>query len=627
MAKHSPSARFKYWFDKQMAKGLISLVTLLGLATLGLIFLAALVVMVFGITPTPYDGTDKAPHFFELMWGALMHAIDGGTVVGDADLAYRIPMFAVTIGGLIIVASLISIISGAFDARVEELRKGRSKVLEENHTLILGWNSKVFTIVNEICIANESQKKPVIVIMANRDKVEMEDELAEKVDRKNTTLIVRTGDPMSLVDLEITHHHEARSVVILAPEDAEDQDSFTIKTALALVNNPSRKEGNYHIVGEIKDAKNLEAACLVGGNESHWILADDLISRITVQACRQSGLSHVLQDLLDFGGDEIYMFDHPELAGKTYGELQFHFADSAVIGISADHKSSINPKPKTVLKAGEKLIVVAKDDSAIKFGQPGAPDLKAVSGVKPAKPTPESTLILGYNESLNMILSELATYMPEGSTVKVVADVEPPKLPVFKGMKVTFKQGDSTSRPVLNDLNVSYYDHIIVVAYSDHFSAETADGKTLVTLLHLRDMSRILGRDLNVISEMIDDRNRQLAEVTSADDFIVSDKLVSLMLAQLEENEDLYEVFEELLSSEGSEVHLYPAELYVKPGTEADFYTVLAAAQKRGETAFGYRIEAKAKNREAQYGVVLNPVKTEKLSFAPGDKIVVMSVE
>ena len=38
--------------------------------------------------------------------------------------------------------------------QLDELRKGRSKVLEKDHTLILGWNSKVFPIVSEICIAN-----------------------------------------------------------------------------------------------------------------------------------------------------------------------------------------------------------------------------------------------------------------------------------------------------------------------------------------------------------------------------------------------------------------------------------------------------------------------------------------
>ena len=55
---------------------------------------------------------------------------------------------------------------------------------------------------------------------------------------------------------------------------------------------------------------------------------------------------------------------------------------------------------------------------------------------------------------------------------------------------------------------------------------------------------------------MLDHRNRELAEVTQADDFIVSDRLISLMLSQLSENEELNAVFDELFNPEGSEVYL-----------------------------------------------------------------------
>ena len=42
---------------------------------------------------------------------------------------------------------------------------------------------------------------------------------------------------------------------------------------------------------------------------------------------------------------------------------------------------------------------------------------------------------------------------------------------------------------------------------------------------------------------MTDVRNRELAEVTRTDDFVVSNKLVSLMLAQASENEHLAAIF------------------------------------------------------------------------------------
>ncbi|MFM6980256.1 MAG: CASTOR/POLLUX-related putative ion channel [Micrococcales bacterium] len=580
MAKHSITSRFKYWFDKQMAKGTPALTLLLAIATFLMVLVFSGIVVAFMITPASFNGSADPQNFLEVMWGTFMHAIDGGTIVADTDLAYRIPMILVTVGGLVVLASLISIISGAFDAKVEELRKGRSKVLEEGHTLILGWNSKIFTVINEICIANESEKKPVIVIMADRDKVEMQDELNDKVNRRNTQIIVRSGNPMSLVDLEITHHHEAKSVVILAPDDMDSPDSFTIKTALAVLNSPDRKPEKYHLVGEIHEPANLEAAQLVGGDEAHWVQGADLISRITVQACRQSGLSHVLQDLLDFAGDEFYMTEQKDLVGKTFGEAQLWFENSAVIGLEGkSHKSRINPPAKSVIKEGDRLIVIAKDDSEVRLAaSPGKPTAASISTSKPSAPKPEKTLLLGYNENLETILTELAGYMPAGSQVKVVAETDKPKMPTLKGITVSFEKADTTSRQVLEKLKVESFDHIIVISYSDFFTTEIADGKTLVTLLHLRDIASKKGVDISVVSEMIDDRNRELAQVTAANDFIVSDKLISLMLAQIEQNQDLYEVFDELLSADGSEVHLHPAEYYVKLGVEVDFYTVVASA-------------------------------------------------
>ena len=76
----------------------------------------------------------------------------------------------------------------------------------------------------------------------------------------------------------------------------------------------------------------------------------------------------------------------------------------------------------------------------------------------------------------------------------------------------------------------------MVLCYSDSLDAQRADSRTLITLLHLRDIEERGGRDFSIVSEMLDLRNRALAEVTHADDFIVSDRLVSLLMAQISEN-------------------------------------------------------------------------------------------
>jgi voltage-gated potassium channel Kch len=623
MKKPTFGERFRYWFDGWMAKGTGSLIALLAIVTAVLIIVITVVAILLGALPK------GQPHDFpDLLWGTLVRALDSGTVSGDVDWGYRGMMMLITIAGIVIVASLISIISGAFDAKVEELRKGRSRVLETDHTLVLGWSRKVFSLVNELSIANESRGKAAIVILANLDKVEMEDAVRAQVpDTGKTKIICRTGDPMNLVDLELGNPNGARSIVLLGGDDDEDPDSTVIKTCLALTNNKSRKQNEYHIIGELQDSANLEAANLVGRGEAHWILGADLISRVTVQSCRQSGLSVVYTDLLDFEGAEIYFTEQPSLVGQSYFQTQSAFSDSTVMGISTADGILINPAADRAYAAGERLIVIAEDDSTIKLTPASPFDASAVLSPKPFKPAPESTLVLGYHSGLRMMLEELASYVTKGSSVLVVADIEDPKLKSYPNMPVTFRRADPSHRAVLDTLGVDASDHIIVLASKDTLPAQRADAKTLITLLHLRDMADKLGVELNVVSEMLDDRNRELAEVTNADDFIVSEKLVSLMLSQVSENEQLTDVFGILFDSTGSEIYLRPAELYVKPGTEVDFYTVLEAARRVGETAIGYRVDKFAHHADENYGVHLNPLKTDRLTFAAGDRIVVLAEE
>lgn len=625
MDKPSFRERVSYWFDNWMAKGTLALMALLGIATVVLVVVIGMIAWVL-LKAFPDEVNDAGDSPWDVLWGGLMRTLDPGTMGGDQGWLFRLLMLVITIGGLIIVASLIGIISGAFDSKVEELRKGRSRVLEEDHTLILGWSSKVFPIIHELSIANESRGKSAIVILADRDKVEMEDDIKAQVGPTGKTkIIVRSGDPMNLAELEVANPNNARSIIVLAPEDDDDPDSVVIKTTLAVTNNPNRKSGEYHIVGELQEESNLEAARLVGKEEAHWILANDLISRIMVQTCRQSGLSVVYGELLDFDGAEIYFTRQPSLDGRSFFEAQLAFEDSMVMGIVTDGKVVLNPAADHVLAERDSLIVIAEDDDTIRLAEsPGVAQADSVSTVEPPEFGPETTLVLGVNDSLEAMLSELDDYSTPRSRVTVVASREEPPLPDFRDIDITWEQGDPTSRRTLDALHPETFDHILVLA-ADDLPPQRADAKTLITLLHLRDIADEHDVDLNVVSEMLDDRNRELAEVTQADDFIVSDKLISLMLSQVSENKQLTEVFDILFRSEGSEIYLRPAGEYIALGEPVDFYTVIEAARRKGQTAIGHRFDAHARDAERMYGVDVNPLKSAARVYTAADKIIVLA--
>jgi len=151
------------------------------------------------------------------------------------------------------------------------------------------------------------------------------------------------------------------------------------------------------------------------------------------------------------------------------------------------------------------------------------------------------------------------------------------------------------------------------------------DARTLITLLHLRNIAEEYGHPFSIVSEMLDVRNRELAQVTRADDFVVSDTLISLILAQIAENKELAPVFQDLFDPEGSELYFKPVCDYVELGKPVNFYTLIEAAKQRGEVAIGCRLHSEAYNAEKSFGVKINPRKLQPMSFAHEDRLIVLA--
>ncbi len=632
MQKSTFSEKFRYYFENTMSKGPAGVIKWLALVSLFMVLVLGLLILVFGIKGSLEPEAEKLG-FIEGAWQSLMATLDSGTMGGDQGWAFRIVRFAATLGGIFVISILIGTISSGIDVKLEELKKGRSRVLENNHTLILGWSDKIFTIISEIIEANSNQKKPRIVILADRDKGEMEDDIRSKIeDFKNTTVIIRSGSPLELSDIAIVNPNAARSVIVLANEEA-NADIYVIKTVLALTNGKNRKKEAFNIVAEIKDPKNMEAADLVGNNEAAFVLSSDLISRITAQTCRQSGLSLVYNELLQFEGDEIYFQQEPKLAGKTFKDVLFAYENSAVIGIlNNEEKVLINPTMDTVFNNGDSVIAISEDDYTIKLSGKTTFDIKhnLFNRAEVKNVGIEKTLILGWNDRGVRVIEELDNYVASGSQITIVADIDGISMQIaelkksVQKQKIDFIKGDINDKATLINLKPETYDHLILLSYMD-IDLQESDAKTLICLLHLRNLSEKVGKDFSIVSEMLDIRNRDLGVVAKADDFIISHNLISLMLSQLSENKDLKKVYDILFQAEGSEVYLKPVSRYVKHGEPVNFYTVLESAAQLNETAIGYRISTQSSDSEKKYGININPLKSNIINFIEGDSIIVLS--
>ena len=621
--------RARYMFDKSMSAGPIALIGWLGVVSLVIIALASLILVVAGIAP---EGGEPR-NFIEAAWESLMRTLDSGTMGGDEGWGYRVVMLGVTLAGIFVVSALIGVLSSGLEAKIAELRKGRSRVLEKGHTIILNWSPSIVDIVSELAVANIGRKGSRVVILADRDKVEMEDEIAAKEPKLHgMRIIIRSGDPCALNDLAIVNPDTAKSIIVLAPE-GNDPDAQVIKTVLAITNGPGRRAEPYDIVAEIREARNAELARTVGGDEVQVVLADDLISRILVQSTRQSGLSAVFSELLGFEGSEIYTAKADNVIGMTFGDALGAFDRGTLIGFCDDKTVHVNPGMDRVMKPGDRVVVIADDASAIRARPKdrGAVDASALSAQRAVKEGPERILMLGWNRRGPSIAYELSRFVLPGSSLHVVADSVPLEAEAtrlngrFPNLAITHELADATRAEALKSLDIANYDHIIVLGYTDSMSAQSADTRTLVTLLQIRKLADTAGKYINVVSEMADSRNRALAEVTRADDFVVSNQLVSLMLAQASENRFLSAIFAELLDEKGSEVYIRPASDYVALERPVSFYTIIEAARRRGEVAIGFKHGVTDRGARNMGGVVVNPPKQEMRTYKAGDSVVVIA--
>src|SRR4051794_32737486 len=279
MANATLRRRFRYWFDNTMSRGTSALVMWLGLASVAVVAVGGVLVWLFD--PTPAGDTQRRG-FLASVWQAVLHVLDSGTVAGDTGHWYYVAIaFTITIGGIFIVTAFIGVLTTGLDGKLQELRKGRSIVLETGHTVILGWSDQAFTIIGELVEANGNKRRACVAILAAKDKVEMEDEIRAKAgDLRSTKVVCRTGDPLDPDDIALVNIAQARSVIILTGS-GDDRDAHLVKMLLSV----TKAENRCTVVGSVADRSNMPAARLAGGPAAYLIDATNVAARLIVQTC------------------------------------------------------------------------------------------------------------------------------------------------------------------------------------------------------------------------------------------------------------------------------------------------------------------------------------------------------
>jgi voltage-gated potassium channel Kch len=608
----SPSLRqtLRYRFDAVLARGPLGVILLLLLATLGFVLLASLV---FTLAGMHYGGDSQG--FGEDFWQSMLRVLDTGTFASDVQWPVRAVALIVTLSGIFIASALIGVISTGFEQRLEALRRGRSRVIEAGHTVILGWSPRVFSIVAELVVANESRRRPAIVILTEGDKTELEDEIEARVpDLRGTRIVARTGDPSSPQDLERVAIGAARSIVVLADEDGEG-DAAAVKAALAA--SSLSADPDVPIVVELASAATAFALVAACGERVVPVQADDIIAKVAAQACYQAGLGAVYRELLDFDGDEIYATPATDHDGSAFGDVLLAYERCTVLGVQhADGTVVLAPPMDLVLAADDRLLVIAEDDSLIR---------PATYSVEPidAGPRPHvgdlagvtRLLVIGWSELGHKIVHALDVLMGSTATMRILVNpflIDPDSIVV----EAEHMHVDIAADIGIGDAATGDYDQVFVLGYRGNLSYSDADARTLLTLVTLNRMVSGLDHRPRIVAEVLESRTVPIAETTGVDDFVVSDELASLLISQLAENPSLAAVFEQLFADGGATIAMQPATPGVPSGEHA-WGSVVLALRDRGDLALGYR-------REGDPAVV-NPAPTQRVAIDDVTDLVVLT--
>ena len=232
---------------------------------------------------------------------------------------------------------------------MEALKHGLSPVIERGHTVILGWTDATVTIVREIAAANASEGGGCIAILCERDKRDMELELAALIkpsELAGTRVVFRAGSRVRSSDLHKVSAARARAVLVLSDPrlapDAADADVLQTVLNLSTLGVPP---GKLNVVAEVRLVQNSPLFSLFGAGAVTSVASASIVGSLMLQFARQPGLASVYGSVLGFDGSEFYVKKLARAGGQSLRRAAGAAAGSCAAGHRARRRQRVRAQP------------------------------------------------------------------------------------------------------------------------------------------------------------------------------------------------------------------------------------------------------------------------------------------
>jgi len=617
-----------------------------------------------------------ATWFSEMLWMSWGQLSGKAPKARDPDGALwptRLIRVFAAFAGMFAFSLIVGFIKSAIKGQLKKIKLGKGRVLEEDFSMIIGWNDRVLPLVDQLTLANQSSGGKPIVVMAPKSKPWLDGLFVDNLeDWRGSKIVTRKGDPINPSDLMKAAAHKARSIVVLSQgSDADEADAQACRCTLALTGGmPGGIAG--HVVVELRDIDNAPVVRM--GVPDHYndidkrravlpLVGAELTGRLMVMCSIEAGLARVYAHLLEFDRNEFYFSDErewmPRMYGLRFADACFMFEDAVLIGIKRGIPEPdgqyiiLNPTGTDIIEERDSLIFIAEDDDSyapgdLKLTNCGAPP----EFQEPALPATK-TLLIGWRRDMQNMVRELDQSVQPGSTLVMLSDspsVDDRIAEMLDGgydvgttalgndaqkgpcnVEVLFEQQNPIFRRELERLGeggsgtpIAEFDAILVLTEerpgSDGLSS---DSRSMISMLLCRDLQKQAFAEFGtltsglrkpahratLIAEILDPRTAELIKLATTDDFIVSNSLISMALGQMSEENDIHPLVEDLFAAGGNEIRIKDVRLYAYEGETLSFLEIMNRARQRCEVAIGFQRRADIDDGAPDNGIVLNPPK------------------
>jgi len=645
---HKIRLNLVYKFDNVMSGGGISIFFML----ISLVFFSFLLVLSMRFLVEIYYSDPNIEGTGDIIWRAFTQVTGLRSLSLDDSSNYTnkfVGIISVFLG-MVFFSTLVAFITNQFQIKVTNLRKGKSRVIEKNHTLIIGFNMQVFEIIEQLIYSNVNKKNPAIVIVSNTDKIQMDDMFTEEIKvRKNTRIITRSGNITNVNFLKKMNISKARSIIILnesnvaEPIEIKDKgDTKVLESIIAVV--VAAKEDNLPIVvAQLHLKRTRRLAENIAPEKILIVDTNEILAKILVYTSLNSGLAFVYSLIVGYKGHEICIRKFKSGWGnRSFGLLQFHFINSILMGFrKKTGEILLNPNIDYIPDDTDDGIFLSYGLSSIKlYKKPVISAKEQVFFMKKSKIVLAKNLIVGWNEKVQTLIHEYSVSTMEGSIVDIVVHSEANYINVditkakkkYTSLKINLFIGDIHQQKFMTKIAPQTYNNIVIVA-EESIGIEEVDLKTISRLLEFRYFLSKFENDTGktvktqLVTEVIDSEKSDLFFKAGAKEFLIPHKFVSQIIAQISQEPDLKKLYDYLFEfGRGNEIYVKPAEIFFKKfPIKATFADCIRAAQIRGEVCLGIKIESEIYDKDKNYGLYLLPDKNIIFYLADSDALVTLS--